>query len=350
MHRVLHARAGLDIGRTSSVVCPAGQKRNGMAHGSPANLPQCYDYVMTNSEALDPWAAGAAFIDGTFCPISEARISVLDMGVTRSDCTYDVVSVWDGRFFRLDAHLDRFVNSVARLRLDIGKSRDELESLLHECVSRAKLRNAYVSMTCTRGRPSPGSRDLRTCRNNFYCFAVPYVWVSSEEQQGAGASMWISDIPRIPPESVDPCVKNYHWLDMDMAQLDAYDHDAQLVVLRDMNGAITEGPGYNVFAFVDGRWLTPAIGTLHGVTRRTLLDLCAEGGHRADQSVLSADELLRAEEILACTTAGGVMPVALINGAPVGAGGVGPRTADLRTRYWQRHNDPLWSTPVRYTK
>ena len=53
-------------------------------------------------------------------------------------------------------------------------------------------------------------------------------------------------------------VKNYHWLDLDMAQFDAYDHDAQMVVLRDMSGAITEGPGYNIFAFVDGRWLTPA--------------------------------------------------------------------------------------------
>ena len=91
---------------------------------------------------------------------------------------------------------------------------------------------------------------------------MPYIWVSPEEQQKTGASMWISEIPRIPPESVDPSVKNYHWLDLDMAQFDAYDHDAQMVVLRDMSGAITEGPGYNIFAFVDGRWLTPASGTL----------------------------------------------------------------------------------------
>ncbi|MUH52718.1 MAG: branched-chain amino acid transferase [Actinobacteria bacterium] len=289
-------------------------------------------------------------MDGAFCPIVEAKISVLDMGLTRSDCTYDVVSVWDGRFFRLDAHLDRFLNSVEQLRLDIGRSRDDLEALLHECVSRAGLRNAYVSMTCTRGRPAPGSRDLRTCSNTFYCFAVPYVWVSSEEQQAVGASMWISNIPRIPPESVDPSVKNYHWLDMDMAQLDAYDHDAQLVVLRDMGGAITEGPGYNVFAFVDGRWVTPVRGTLQGVTRRTLIELCAESGHPAEQGRLTAEDLLRADEVLACTTAGGVMPVAQINGAPVGQGGVGARTADLRSRYWQRHVDPAWSTPVRYTR
>ena len=94
---------------------------------------------MSDTTEATKWAAGAAFVDGEFCPIADAKISVLDMGVTRSDCTYDVVSVWDGRFFRLDAHLDRFLHSVAQLRLDIGMSRDDLESVLHECVSRAGL-------------------------------------------------------------------------------------------------------------------------------------------------------------------------------------------------------------------
>ncbi|MGH3190284.1 MAG: aminotransferase class IV [Streptosporangiaceae bacterium] len=60
--------------------------------------------------------------------------------------------------------------------------------------------------------------------------------------------------------------------------LDAYDHDADLVVLRDLSGAITEGPGYNVFAFTAGRWLTPADGTLAGITRRTVIELARDAG------------------------------------------------------------------------
>ncbi len=88
-----------------------------------------------------------------------------------------------------------------------------------------------------------GSRDLRTARCTFYCYAVPFVWIATPGQQGTGASLWISQVTRIPPRSVDPLVKNYHWLDMEVAQLDAYGHGAQLVVLRDDSGAITEGPG-----------------------------------------------------------------------------------------------------------
>lgn len=100
---------------------------------------------------------------------------MLDLGVTRSDCTYDVAHVWDGRFYRLDAHLDRFAASLARLRLNPGYGRAEIEAVLHGCVRQAGLREAYVSMICTRGRPAAGSRDLRTARNTFYCFAVPFV-------------------------------------------------------------------------------------------------------------------------------------------------------------------------------
>ena len=94
--------------------------------------------------ASPPWTAGAAWIDGRYCPVGDARISVLDLGVTRSDCTYDVVHVWQGRFYRLDAHLDRFAASMARLRLDPGQDRAGIEAVLHGCVSRTGLRDAFV--------------------------------------------------------------------------------------------------------------------------------------------------------------------------------------------------------------
>jgi branched-chain amino acid aminotransferase len=205
-----------------------------------------------------------------------------------------------------------------------------------------------VSMTCTRGRVAPGSRDLRTARATFYCYAVPFVWINSPEQQKQGASMWISEVTRIPPGSVDPLAKNYHWLDMELALLDAYDHDAELVVLGDGSGAVTEGPGYNVFARVDGQWLTPARGTLHGITRRSMIELAAEAGDPVREGRLTADDLRRADEVLATSTAGGIMPVTAIDGKPVGAGVPGPLTLRLRDAYWRRHEDPRYTTPVRY--
>ena len=117
---------------------------------------------------------------------------------------------------------------------------------------------------------------------------MPFVWISAPAQQDRGASLWISEVTRIPPQSVDPAVKNYHWLDMEVAQLHAYDHGAQLVVLRDLSGAITEGPGFNVFADVNGRWLTPASGTLAGITRRSVIELASEAGELVEEGTLLA--------------------------------------------------------------
>ena len=300
------------------------------------------------SSGPPPWAAGAAWIDGRYCPVEDAKISVLDLGVTRSDCTYDVAHVWRGRFYRLNAHLDRFTASMARLRLDPGYDRATIEAIVHGCVRHAGLQDAYVSMTCTRGRMPPGSRDLRTARNMLYCYAVPFIWISRPDQQETGARMRISQVTRIPPQSVDPSVKNYHWLDLDLALLDAYDHDADLVVLRDLSGAITEGPGYNVFAHLDGRWLTPDGGTLAGITRRSLIELAREAGQQVDEGRLTAEDLLRSDEVLATSTAGGIMPVTVIDGKPVGTGAPGPLTLRLRERYWASHQDPRYATPVRY--
>ena len=147
---------------------------------------------------------------------------------------------------------------------------------------------------------------------------------------------------------MDPSVKNYHWLDLDLALLDAYDHEAELVVLRDLSGAITEGPGFNVFAHVDGRWLTPASGTLRGVTRRSVIELAVQAGQPLEEGRLSASDLRRAAEVLITSTAGGIMPVTVIDGEPVGTGAPGPLTLQLRERYWARHQDPRYSTPVRY--
>jgi len=118
---------------------------------------------------------GAAFVDGRFVPVSEARVPILDWGFLRSDATYDVVHVWRGSFFRLEDHLDRFERGMARLHMSLPYDRAEIRELLVQCVRLSGLREAYAEILCTRGVPPPGSRDPRDCTNNFFAFAVSFV-------------------------------------------------------------------------------------------------------------------------------------------------------------------------------
>ena len=82
---------------------------------------------------------------------------MLDWGFLHSDATYDTVHVWNGRFFRLNLHLDRFFASMERLRMKLNYSRDEIESILHHCVALSGHRSAYVEMICTRGGSPTGT-------------------------------------------------------------------------------------------------------------------------------------------------------------------------------------------------
>ena len=110
----------------------------------------------------NPFENGCAWIDGDYVPMAEARIPILDTGFTRSDLTHDVVSVWNGRFFRLEAHLNRFENNFNRLRMTHRLSRQERQEILFECVRRSGIKTAYVHDDHDAWRPTPGCARSQT--------------------------------------------------------------------------------------------------------------------------------------------------------------------------------------------
>ena len=79
-----------------------------------------------------------------------------------------------------------------------------------------------------------------------------------------------------------------------------------------------------------------------------MIELAREAGQQVDEGVLTAADLLAADEVLVTSTAGGIMPVTVVDGVPVGSGTPGPLTRKLRDLYWASHQDPRYSTPVRY--
>lgn len=301
------------------------------------------------SAEASAYPPGAAYMNGRFVPIADARVSVLDWGFLHSDVTYDTVHVWNGRFFRLDRHIARFRRSLARLRLDVPLGDDALRDILVECVRRSGLRNAYVEMLCTRGVSPTFSRDPRDAVNQFIAFAVPYGSVANERQLREGLHLHlVDDVRRIPPESVDPQIKNYHWLDLVAGLLKGYDAGAESVVLKCTDGSIAEGPGFNVFIARDGRLRTPERGVLHGITRQTVFELAASMGIDAQAGRVDDAQLREADEVFITSTAGGIMPVTRLNGAPIGDGRPGPMTRRLFDAYWAKHEDPAWSLAVDY--
>ncbi|MCW2759613.1 MAG: hypothetical protein JWO46_3359 [Nocardioidaceae bacterium] len=298
--------------------------------------------------AVDPdLEGGAAFIDGRIVPMSQARIPITDTGFTRSDLTYDVVSVWDGAFDRLDDHLERFERNCRQLRLTLPHELVDVRRILIELIQASEIREAYVEMICTRGPSVNGSRDPRTFVNCFYAFAIPYVWILKPELADVGMDAVIARTARrIPSDSVDPTVKNFHWGDLTKGLFEAYDRGGDQSLLLDHEGNLTEGPGYNVFAVVDGRLVTPSNGVLEGITRRTILELAEADGLETSETQVSEHDVRSATELFATSTAGGVMPITRLDASPVSDGQVGAVTRRLRDLYWAAHTTEPFATRV----
>jgi branched-subunit amino acid aminotransferase/4-amino-4-deoxychorismate lyase len=298
---------------------------------------------------MNDLSKGAAFINDQYVPVAEASLPVLDWGFLHSDATYDVAHVWQGRFFRIDDYLDRFQRSMKSLRMSVPYSREQIREVMFELVRRSGLRDAYVEIICTRGMPAPGSRDPRSCTNRFMAFAIPFVWIADEKLRAQGLNLLISQHQRIPPESLDPRIKNYHWLDMVMGLFEAYDAGADSVLLIDAAGNLVEGPGFNVFARCGERVITPARGVLEGVTRATVLELLAAENLQVSTELLPAATARSADEVFITSTAGGVMPVTRISGQTVGDGMPGALTTRLNQAYWKLHDDPDYTTAIDYS-
>ncbi len=282
-------------------------------------------------------AKGIAFIGGQYVNADEAKISVFDLGFSRSDVVYDVVSTWKGYFFRLDDHIDRFLNSCSGMRIACPYAKAEIKEILAECTDRAGLEDAYVEVLTTRGRFTvPGRRDLRQTRPTFIAYAVPYIWLASPNKQVEGLHRFVATTARIPDACVDARYKNFHWGDLTQGQLQAIDAGADVAILCGMSGFLSEGPGFNLFWAKDGKLFSPRTNVLEGITRKTVLDLAQEIGIPVETGDYAAQALSSADEAFISSTAGGIMPVTQVGDTVLGDGRPGSLSAQLRALYWSR--------------
>ena len=222
----------------------------------------------------NPFAHGIAWTGGPeFVPVHEARIPLLDQGFLKSDLTYDVPAVWDGRFFRLDDHLDRFDASLAKLRLTNPLGRQGLRDKLVEMVAHQRHprclcdddRNARPALY-----PPDPARGLRQpLLSDGHALHVDHG--SKGAQKLGGSAIIARNVRRTPAGAIDPTVKNLQWGDFTRGILEARDRGAHYPILTDGDGTLTEGSGFNIVLVKDGTLYTPRRGVLEGVTRKSVL-------------------------------------------------------------------------------
>ena len=265
------------------------------------------------------------YLNGEYVPRNQARISIFDVGFLRGDAVFDTTSAWNGRIFKLPAHLERLELSLRAARIRCPLPPKALADVIVETTRRCGLRNAYIQTIVTRGEPPFGVRDLTQCRPGLMVFAIPYAWILGPEQMKTGGRAMIVSTRAMPVQCLDPKIKSLSRQHFDLATLQGKSAGADVAIMLDLDGRVTEGPGF---------------------TRQTVFELAAEHGLPVHEAQLTAYDLYAADEVFLTSTAGGIMPLAEIDGRAIGDGRPGPVFRKVHDLYWALRESDRDGTPM----
>lgn len=279
-------------------------------------------------------AEPVVYVNGSFVPKSEAKVSVFDQGLIFGDGVFETMVAVNGYLFMLDEHLSRLFRSLKAVKIEVPQTREQLRALILETVRRNGLRDAYVKAIVTRGvgpKPLLGRGDIAT--PSLVIFAVPPVSVVSEEKTKSGAKIISSTIKRTHPESLDPRVKSLNYLPNMLIRLEAIQAGADEAISYGFDGYVTEGGAENIWIVRDGILMTPAHGVLEGITRTAVAEIGSGLGHNVAFTNIGKYDVYQADEVFLCSTAGGIIPVTEVDSRRIGAGTPGPITKAIAAKY-----------------
>jgi D-alanine transaminase len=267
-------------------------------------------------------AFDTAWLNGDFLPLAEARISPLDRGFLFADGIYEVVPVYDGQPFQLEAHLDRLEYSLGEIRIDNPLSRDAWRGMIRELVARNGAGDQTVYFQVTRGADDKRDHGFPEVPLTPTCFAMSSALPRPPEhfaREGARASL-VEDIRW---KRCD--IKATTLLPNALAKQAAREAGADEALLH-RDGQLIEGSSMTLFLVEKGELYTPpkSSSILPGITRDVILRLASELGIRVHETSLDLDRLAQAEELWFTSSSREIMPVTRVDEQVIGDGRPGP--------------------------
>lgn len=290
-----------------------------------------------NFESPNPFAPKPnlkIWMDGRIIPVSEARVSVFDHGVLYGDGVFEGIRSYNGRVFRLDAHLKRLEDSARAIRLELPMTREEMVTATYEVLRANNLENSYIRLLATRGVGCLGLSPTRTARPSVIIIA-DQIELYPKELYEKGMAIISSSVVRNHPNALSPRIKSLNYLNNILAKIEALDAGVHEAVLYNHLGYVAECTGDNIFLVRDGVVLTPptAAGNLEGITRQAVIELVHKRGLPFQETDLTRMDLYVADECFLTGSAAEVVPVTKIDGRPIGAGQPGPITRQLNAAF-----------------
>lgn len=273
------------------------------------------------------------YFNGDWIPLSDVKISPLDRGFYVGDTVFEVERTFNGRSFRMKEHIDRLYRSLTYASIDIEVSAEEMIEISEEAISlnemyRQDVGDFTVHQFVTRGE---GRRAWQAINPTICVRISPVDFGNYAQSYVSGGKAAITSILSYSPQSLDPKVKHYSRMNFNLAEVESNITDlGALPILRDENGNITEGTGYNVF-LVSNNVIKTANdrSLLQGVSRCMVYEIAERLGIAVQEEELQPYDVYTADEVFFSSTSWCVLPVTRVDRRPIGDGRPGPITEQL---------------------
>ncbi|ALG69328.1 D-amino-acid transaminase [Beggiatoa leptomitoformis] len=257
------------------------------------------------------------YLNGEFLPLAEAKIPVLDRGFIFGDGIYEVIPVYDGQLFRIQEHLQRLENSLAKIQLINPYTRADWLRFMNVLIERNGGGSQTIYLQVTRG--------VEKRQHHFPDSVTPTVLMTSSPFSApVKVTQGYTAITRPDIRWLRCDIKSTALLGNVLLRQEAIANDAkETILIRD--GYLTEGAATNVFIVIKGVVMTPPKTNfiLHGITRDVLIEFLQRAGIPCQETPVSESQLRTADEIWLTSTSLEVAPVTRLDNKPVGSGQVG---------------------------
>ncbi len=269
------------------------------------------------------------YLDGRYVPEEEAKVSVFDHGLLYGDGVFEGIRAYNGKVFRLEAHLERLYDSAKTLDLAVPISREEMTEVIKETLRKNNLKDAYIRPIVTRGKGDLGLDPRKCPKPTVIVIAVSWGAMYGDLYEKGLSAVTVS-VRRTPAESMPPNVKSLNYLNNILAKIEANYKGGDEAIFFDTNGYVSEGSGDNIFVVKNGEIVTPpTLNNLRGITRLVALEIARSLGITVREQNLGYYDLYSADEVFVTGTAAEVAPIRVIDGRIIGTGKPGPVTRQL---------------------
>ncbi|MCX5705068.1 MAG: branched-chain-amino-acid transaminase [Candidatus Omnitrophica bacterium] len=262
------------------------------------------------------------YINGKFYDKSNAKISVFDHGLLYGDGVFEGIRSYNRLVFKLKEHIDRLYESGKSIMLTIPLSKEEMIKAVVATLKENKLSDAYIRLIVTRGEGDLGL-DPRKCFGKATVIIIAdRIALYPEKFYKEGLKIVTVPTVRNLPEALNPQIKSLNYLNNILAKIEAVNSGCDEAIMLDSLGYVAECTGDNIFIVKGNHLYTPpqCMGTLRGITRDTVLEICRKIKIQAHEHVITRHEVYISDECFLTGTAAEIIPVVSVDGRIIGSG------------------------------